>query len=373
MRILIVSQDYPPSIGGAQTYTYELAKRLFRRCDALVVIAPFEKGCLDVDAKEEFSTIRVRGPRSLFPFLAYRHIRKFVSENNGVDAIFNVQWPTAVSTAFARKRGLDFKMVVAAHGRELLLKPYGLAFLNDLRFSTQRRILKEADLVLAVSNYTADLVESNEVPRSAIRTVHNGTDAEHFARTANGRTNGHPKTILTVSRLVERKGIDTVIKSLPEVIKSVPHLRYVIAGSGPEKKKLQLLAGDLQVEKHIDFVGSVPYADLPEFYNDCDVFVMPSKEVEPDVEGFGIVFLEANACAKPVIGANTGGIPDAIIDGETGLLVNPDDHAQLAQAIIKTLTNKAFAEELGRQGYDRVHRESSWDHVADRCFAFLSE
>ncbi|MFB3134014.1 MAG: glycosyltransferase family 4 protein, partial [Rhodothermales bacterium] len=182
----------------------------------------------------------------------------------------------------------------------------------------------------------------------------------------------HQKVVLTISRLVPRKGIDTVLRALPQVAHQIPDVRYLIGGSGPDRDRLEALSRELHLSDRVQFLGNIPKEDLLRYYNACDVFVMPSREDRPHVEGFGIAFLEANACGKPVIGAWSGGIPDAVRDGETGLLVEPDDEADLAAAMLRLLRDAPLAARLGRNGRQRVRDEASWDHVADQLYEAIA-
>jgi phosphatidylinositol alpha-1,6-mannosyltransferase len=181
------------------------------------------------------------------------------------------------------------------------------------------------------------------------------------------------KIILTTARLIERKGIDTVIKALPLVIKEIPNVRYVIIGEGRFKGKLKQISQEIGMDKYINFVGKVPYSALNDYYNLSDIYVMPSKGTLPDIEGFGIVFLEANACGKAVIGARTGGVPSAILDGETGLLIKERDPLELSKVIIRLLKNDELRNRLGRQGRKRVLESANWDVVARRIFELIQK
>jgi phosphatidylinositol alpha-1,6-mannosyltransferase len=211
------------------------------------------------------------------------------------------------------------------------------------------------------------------VPAGRIQVIHNGTDPARFYPT-DASVLRHDlglsdrKVLLTISRLVPRKGIDTVLRSLPQIAQSVPNVYYLIGGDGPDRARLEALVEQLGVAHRVRFLGKIPYDDLVRYYNMADVFVMPSRENMPFVEGFGIVFLEANACGKPVVGARSGGIPDAVLNGKTGLLVEPDDEVELAQALIRLLTDEYLAAQLGQQGQQRVVQEANWDRVAERLY-----
>lgn len=140
-----------------------------------------------------------------------------------------------------------------------------------------------------------------------------------------------------------------------------PNSCYIIVGSGPQEKYLKQLAADLDIKSFIKFVGSVSHKNLVNYYNACNVFVLPSKTEPPDIEGFGLVFLEANACSKPVIGTFSGGIPTAVVDGETGILVEENDTEALATGINKLFSKSDLATKMGKNGRRRVLNEANWD------------
>jgi phosphatidylinositol alpha-1,6-mannosyltransferase len=151
----------------------------------------------------------------------------------------------------------------------------------------------------------------------------------------------------------------------------VPDLVYVVAGDGPDRERLVELARRLGVDESVRFVGAVEDAELPLWYSLGDVFVMPSRSDPPDVEGFGIVYLEAAACERPVVAARAGGVPDAVADGVSGLLVEPGDRDGLARALAELLSDPARRANLGRRARERVLAELTWDRIADATFAAL--
>ena len=177
----------------------------------------------------------------------------------------------------------------------------------------------------------------------------------------------------TVGNLVARKGHDMVIRALPRVRQTVPDVTYLIIGDGPYRGQLEALAGALGVRDRVIFAGGIPNEELPPIYALSDLFVMPSRDQseECDVEGFGVVFLEANACAKPVVGGRSGGICEAISDGVTGLLVDPNDPEDIANALVRLLTNSDLATRLGKRGRLRVVRDFSWERVGDQVLGIL--
>ncbi|GAG50694.1 unnamed protein product, partial [marine sediment metagenome] len=216
----------------------------------------------------------------------------------------------------------------------------------------KRLIFKNAKKVIAVSNYTKDIVVKSGAREGSVDVVHNGVDINRFKPDMDAgeiilRHNLIGKRILlTVSRLNdEYKGHDTVIKLMPQLLKKVPNIVYLIVGFGRDRGSLELLVKKKNLENNVIFAGYVDKASLPLYYNACDIFIMLTKE-ELDrglFEGFGLVYLEANSCCKPVIGARTGGIPDAIVDGRTGYLIDPNNPREIIDKIISLLENEQLA------------------------------
>ncbi len=378
MRLLLLTQDFPPDIGGMQTYAFELARRLAPRCEALAVLAPHRPGAEETDQCLPFPVYRIRassntfGAASLFPLLKLIRQERF-------DAAFHVQWSAAVSSVMLRRAGLLRRVFVAAHGRELLLRPLASAPPVQALYSRIRAgVLRSADGLYPVSGYTGGLLKAAGVDPARVTVVHNGVDPDTFrpmdASALRQRLGGEGRpVVLTVCRLVQRKGIDTVLHALPRILSEVPDALYVVVGDGPDRARLEALAAERGLGAHVRFAGKVSHRQLPLYFNACDVFVMPAREEGPNVEGFGLVFLEANACGKPVIGAHSGGIPDAVRHGETGLLVPPGDAGALTESLLRLLIDPASACRLGATGRARVVREAGWDRVADCLYESMLE
>lgn len=378
MQLLVVTQDFPPAVGGIETYTAELVRRWAHRPGSVHVVAPRLPKAGSVDDQMPVSVTRVSTRPDALPLFGLPAVMR-EARRLQADVAFHAQWQTVGTSLLARRlTGYPRQIVCAAHGRELLFNPAdsvpGLsATYNRLR----RSMLRGPDRFTPVSHYTADLLKMHGVPSSRLHVVPNGTDPERFhpfdATSLRQSLGLVDKTVLlTVGRLVPRKGIDTTLHALPHVLRVVPNLTYLIVGTGPDRDRLEQLATDLGVAEHVHFVGWVSAEDLPRFYNVADAFVMPSHETASNVEGFGIVFLEAGASGVPVVGARSGGIPDAIRDGETGLLVPPSSPSDLAAALIRLLTASEWAARLGRQARRFVVDELSWDRVADRLWAVLA-
>ena len=241
--------------------------------------------------------------------------------------------------------------------------------------------MQQADRVIAISEFTANLLQTAGVVPDRIEIVYPGCDVNYFRPLPSrmdlrqellGSRYGD-RVILTVGNLVARKGHDMVIRALPRVCQRLPDTTYLIVGDGPYRSQLETLAVEMGVRDRVIFAGKIPNQDLVPIYALCDVFAMPSRDQSEqcDVEGFGVVFLEANACGKPVIGGRSGGIPEAVQDGLTGLLVDPHDPEDMAKAITRLLTDSELSARLGQQGRMRVARDFTWGRVGTQVQGIL--
>jgi phosphatidylinositol alpha-1,6-mannosyltransferase len=185
---------------------------------------------------------------------------------------------------------------------------------------------------------------------------------------------GSAPVIICVSRLVRRKGQDALISVLPEVRRLVPGTRLLVVGRGPDQSRLRRLAARFGVADAVIFAGGVPLADLPAYYSAGDVFAMPcrTRRAGMDVEGLGIVYLEASACGLPVIAGDSGGAPEAVRDGETGFVVGGTDRAALTDRLVTLLGDAALRSRLGAAGRAWVEREWPWDVAAARLNGYLA-
>lgn len=273
----------------------------------------------------------------------------------------------------AARDGLPFGVI--AHGTELLLLEAKIRRSAFKRW-TARRLLERCSVVVANSRWTADLARSVldslgcHTLAADVRVVPLGTTPAHFrpgvdpasVRRRYGLDGG--PWILTVARLDYHKGIDTVIRALPAIRAAFPAARYAVAGVGIRRDYLERLIGELGLGDAVRLLGFVPDEDLPALYNAADLFVLASRRFDLLVEGFGIAVVEASACGLPVIGGRSGGIPEAVREGETGLLVDPEDPAALAGAIGQLLGDEALRRRMGAAGRTAVERYFNWDRVA---------
>jgi phosphatidylinositol alpha-1,6-mannosyltransferase len=264
---------------------------------------------------------------------------------------------------------------VITYGTELLLLSAKVDRSAFKRWSA-RQLIGHAAVVVAISEWTASLARSvlERLGCAAlardVRVVPLGTTPEHFrpgvdprdVRARYGLDGG--RWILTVARLEWHKGIDTVIKALPAVRAAHPGTRYAVAGVGDRGPHLEQLTRELGLADAVRFLGSVPDADLPALYNAADLYVGASRLHDLLAEGFGISLVEASACGLAVVGGRSGGVPDAVRDGETGILVDPDDPHAVAAGINQVLGDGELRKRLGVAGRKAVETFYNWDRVA---------
>ncbi len=386
MKCLLVANIFPPINGGSAVVYESLCQ--FAPADTMYVLAPWRhylngeevSAWRDYDARAGFSIERIEllrppaaTPRSLLHSawlqltvdlpLKLKVLRKTVSlvRREGIDVICVCELSSGSWLGLLLKRLLGIPYINYIHGEEITTEvPYRL-------FGRRRRhYLHNASAVVAVSEFTRRaLIDKMGVAPERITLIVNGVDAERF----------HPgpkpqalleryglagkRVLLTVGRLVERKGIDTTIRALPRVLRRCPDARYLIVGTGDYRPALEALAAAQDVQQQVIFAGRVPHDELVAHYQLCDLFVMPNRELaNHDTEGFGLVFLEANACSKAVVAGRAGGVVEAVRHGETGLNVDGNDLDAVADAITELLLDDARRKAMGERGL-RIARQSS--------------
>jgi len=264
-------------------------------------------------------------------------------------------------------RLFNIPYIVFVHGEELSTMKH----IGDYRWNTSSHILQKAFRIVANSTFTRQQVIDTGIDPTRIEKITPMVDTEIFhpnhdiAHLKEKLSIGEEKVLLTIGRLIPRKGHSQVISILRRLISEFGKIKYIIVGEDlGEGTKLRKLAADLNVEKSVIFAGRVSTDDLPKYYCICDVMVLPNYErTNRDNEGFGMVFLEANACGKPVIGGRAGGTGDAVVHGETGLLVDVNDEDALYEAVAALLKNGSYARRLSQNGRRRVLTSFHWDRA----------
>lgn len=370
MRVLITSRDYKPNRGGIATYLFKLASELTKQGQVLMVASASLPGDFDFDTQQDFVTKRFSVRFFWTPiwtlWILYQIIRF------RPDAIVCGEWKAGIHIWLINKISRITYFTIA-HGRELIDATYSKRkwIWKQLGF-IKKGVLKSSAGVFPNSQYTANLLTSLDVRANHIQILHPAVDPQEFypkiksSNLINMHGLKNQKTILSVSRLACHKGHEVVIRALPHVLKHISNVKYLIIGQGPYQQHLEALVRQKNLEEYVVFLGDVTQGLLRDYYNLCDVFVMISREISRpiQVEGFGIVFLEANACEKPVVGGRSGGIPDAIVHGKTGFLVEPESPIQCAKTLILLLSDVGLATKMGKQGRRRIEQALNWNAVA---------
>src|SRR6516165_1056330 len=367
-RTLIVTNDFPPRQGGIQSFVHELARRL--PAERLTVYAPAWDGAAEFDARQPFEVIR--HPTSLMlPVASVTRRAAAIATTRQCEAvIFGAAAPLGLITPALRRAGID-RAIAITHGHEA-----GWAALPGAR-TLLRRIGDQTDVVTYLGEYFRLRLAGALSPAAAARMtrLHPGVDATRFRPDPEARETireryglaGRP-VVVCVSRLVRRKGQDTLLDAWPEVLKEVPAAALLMVGDGPYSASLRQLAERKRLTPSVRFTGPVPAAELPAHYAAGDIFAMPCRTRRHglDVEGLGIVYLEASATGLPVVGGDSGGAPDAILDGETGYVVPGTDIHAVAGRLVALLSDPAGARAMGEKGRAWVERDWTWDLAATR-------
>jgi phosphatidylinositol alpha-1,6-mannosyltransferase len=371
-KTLVITNDFPPRPGGIQAFVHNLALR--RPPGSVVVYAPSWKGAEAFDAEQPFPV--VRHPTSLMlPEPGVLRRAGQIARSEGCDSVlFGAAAPLGLLAPSLRRYGVE-RFIGVTHGHEA-----GWAQLPVAR-SLLRRIGDGVDVLTYLGEYTRSRMARALSPAAVGRMARlaPGVDESVFRPGAGGaevRTRydltGRP-VVVCVSRLVPRKGQDTLIRAWPRVLRAVPDAALLLVGGGPYRGDLEKLAVEAGVTGSVRFTGSVPWSELPAHHDAGDVFAMPCRTRRHglDVEGLGIVYLEASATGLPVVAGDSGGAPDAVLEGETGLVVSGRSVEALAEALTGLLRDPSRARAMGEKGRSWVDREWTWTRQAARLDALL--
>jgi len=372
-KVLIVTNDFPPRAGGIQFFVHPLAARL-PPAD-VTVYAPAWDGAQEFDAGLPYQV--VRHPTALMlpvPTVARRAVQ--IMELRGCDTVlFGAAAPLGLLAPVLRRAGAR-RLVALTHGHEA-----GWAVLPGAR-SMLRRIGDSVDTVTYLGEYTRVRLAKALSPAAAarLRRLAPGVDTQEFRPGSGGEAIrgrlglGDRPVAVCVSRLVPRKGQDTLIQAWPAVRSAIGGAVLLLVGDGPYRDRLERLAGRLGVTGSVVFTGPVPREELPAYYDAGNVFAMPCRTRRRglDVEGLGMVYLEASATGLPVIGGDSGNAPDAIRDGETGYVVPGGSPGAVAGRLTSLLADPAWAAAMGEKGMAWVHQEWRWDLISQRLGQLLA-
>lgn len=363
MRAILHTSDYPPNDGGIARLCWEIATGLRRSGTPVQVIAPAPRNGT-AKPPSPVPEVRVSHFRPWQELASYRALCR--RKGNG-PVICGLWYPDGLLAQAAGVR----PRVILAHGAELM--PTEAHWRRSLWGRMLRNVCESADLVVANSEYTRKLV-IKKAPRARVVALPLAVDHEHFSpgdrAEAVRRFGLADKVVLSsVSRIHAYKGHDVVLRAMAAITeRERKNMVYLIAGKGPHKDEVEGLATELGLTAQVRFLGFVPEEELPDLYRASDLFVLCTREAAEcqEVEGFGLVFLEAQACGTPVVGVRTGGIPDAVKEGDGGWLIEQDDVAGLTEILSQLVDDAAAFREMGARGRARVERECTWEYYMSR-------
>jgi len=373
LNFLWITFDFPPTVGGIQTRAKNYIKNLTKMKNKVIVVhllnprvlqryfgalAHGNETCVD---KYLGATV-YRYPSSVKNvFQVFFKTIKFL-KNTRIDVIHIISGANTPAgllfLIYGKIKGM--KTGVSCYGKDILSSRH-----NPLDILLLRSSMFLADRIGANSKATSRLVPKTF--RHKVTFLYPGVDVQALRKFENWRgVDKKEKLVLFVGRLVWRKSVHDLLQAFKRVLEKVPEAKLVVVGDGPQREALINLTQKLGIQDKVEFTGTLVGEELWKKYQECDVFVMPSKETRMDMEGFGVVFLEAGLFGKPSIGTWSGGISEAVIQGETGILIPQGDIVDLKNAIELLLTNEDLARRLGQNAYNRVISEFTWEKATLR-------
>jgi phosphatidylinositol alpha-1,6-mannosyltransferase len=369
-RLLLITNDFPPRPGGIQSFIHGIASRL--PPEDLVVLTSRWRGWEAWDDTQPFTVVR-HDTSVLLPTVGVRrHALELFREHGCTDVWFGAAAPLGLLAPALREAGAE-RLIATTHGHEI-----GWAALPAAR-SLLRRIAANVDVVTYLGEYTRVRLARALAPYDdRLRRLAPAVDSSVFRPGAGGQLLrerlglADRPVVVCVSRLMPRKGQDLLVEALPSMRRRIPGTALVLVGGGPSRERLQRLARQHGVSDHVIFSGSVDHAELPAWYGVGDVFAMPCRERLNglDVEGLGIVFLEAAACGLPVVAGTSGGSVEAVRDRDNGRIVSGRDSEEVAAAVAGLLADPLGAAAMGERGRTWVSEDWSWEATM-RAFAAI--
>ena len=374
-RILCITNDFGPRAGGIETFVIGLIQRVPHARVIVYTSAQDNSESYDRKWLDDFGIEVIRDNAKILlptPGVAYC-VKAIVRERNISTVFFGAAAPLGLLSRGLRKAGVQH-IVALTHGHEVWWSkvwPFTLAM---------KSISRQVNHLTYLGEFTRSAI-ANSVTKEAAQSmvkIAPGIDTDHFSpqdarelRNELGLT--EKKVIVSVGRLVHRKGQDVLIEAMPAIIKDVPEAHILMIGEGPYRGYLETRAKSLGIEDKITFIGRIQYADLPRYICVGDLFVMPSRSrlAGLEVEGLGIVYLEASACGLPVIAGDSGGAPDAVLDGETGLVVDGTKKADVAAAVVELLLDPDRSKAMGIRGRQWIIQEWRWEIWSNRFAELL--
>lgn len=374
-KILCITNDFGPRTGGIETFVIGLIERLSKNTVIVYTNAQDKSEEYDQRWRDDFGVEVIRDKARILlptPGVAYC-ISALVKDRAIKTAFFGAAAPLALLTPVLRRAGVK-KIVALTHGHEVWwskMWPFTWAM---------KSIARHVDHLTYLGEFTRKAISRpiNASATTAMVKIAPGIDTNHFTpvdsselKRSLGLTG--KKVIVSVGRLVHRKGQDVLIAAMPQVLREIPDAHLLLIGEGPYRQYLETRVKKLQIDSHVTFLGRISHADLPRYICVGEVFAMPARSrlAGLEVEGLGIVYLEASACGLPVIAGNSGGAPDAVRDGVTGLIINGKDPQAVTQSIVKLLGAPESARQMGLAGRAWIIEEWRWQIWSERFIEIL--
>jgi phosphatidylinositol alpha-1,6-mannosyltransferase len=368
--VLFVTNDFGPRAGGIETFVIGLIER--RPFGQTIVYTSAQTGSEAYDQawKANFGVTVIRDRAKILlptPRVA-RNLSRVIKESNIQVAAFGAAAPLGLLSASMKKAGVR-KTVALTHGHEVWwakVFPFNWAL---------RKIGTSVDSLTYLGEFTQQAISKSLSKAAAQKMVKiaPGIDVDHFSPQDSTQLRKELKiddkrVIVSVGRLVHRKGQDHLIQAMPEILKRVPDAHILMVGQGPYLSHLKKLVQELNLVDHVSFIGRIQYAQLPQYICAGDIFAMPSRSrfFGLEVEGLGIVYLEASACGLPVIAGSSGGAPDAVLAGVTGIVVDGENNQEIAAGAIKLLQDLPASKAMGLAGREWIIENWRWEIWADR-------
>ena len=364
-RILCITNDFGPRAGGIETFVMGLIERLPFGSVIVYTSAQEDSAPYDLTWLKEFGVEVVRDKSKILlptPGVAYC-VNALVRERKITTVFFGAAAPLGLLSKGLRRAGVK-EIVALTHGHEVWWSkvwPFTMAM---------KSISRHVNTMTYLGEFTRNAISKSvtKVAAQSMVKVAPGIDTDHFSpqdarELRNELELTEKKVIVSVGRLVHRKGQDVLIEAMPAIIKEVPEAHVLMIGEGPYRSYLENRVKALGLQERVTFIGRIQYADLPRYICAGDLFVMPSRSrlAGLEVEGLGIVYLEASACGLPVIAGNSGGAPDAVLDGETGLVVDGTQKTDVAAAVVQLLLDPDRSKAMGIAGRQWIIQEWRWE------------
>lgn len=370
-KTLCITNDFGPRAGGIETFVIGLIERMPRNSVIVYTSAQGDSSEYDRAWLENYGVEVIRDKSKILlptPRVG-KTVTRLLKERGADQVFFGAAAPLALLSHRLRRAGAT-RIVALTHGHEVWwakVWPFTWAM---------RRIGSGVDVLTYLGNFTQQAISRslNAKANAAMKRIAPGIDTNHFAPVADSDLLKKEldledkRVIVSVGRLVHRKGQDTLVEALPAIVQRHPDAHLLFVGVGPHLEYIHKRAIQLNVLSHVSFVGRVHYSELPRFISIGEIFAMPSRSrlAGLEVEGLGIVYLEASACGLPVVGGISGGAPDALLEGETGFAVDGLKPEAVAEKIIYLLDNPEIASAMGARGRQWIVDEWEWRHWSER-------